>query len=132
MCLFIVDDNRTNKDLKAKLLKSYRALRDKRPYLLGHKNRLWHAHDEMFFADSKESVGIQMADLCNYFMWMHLEKNPEPQNFLGIFAEKAVAARPEPEWSQYGNLFVVHDNSQITEKVLESGDDENEKGETAQ
>ncbi len=35
--------------------------------------RLWYVHDDMYFGSSKDSVGIQLADLCGYFIAKHLE-----------------------------------------------------------
>jgi hypothetical protein len=124
MCLYIADDNQTNAELKKKLRKTYRILRVKRPFIPPHNNRLWHAHDEMYFGDSKDSTGIQIVDLCNYFMWMHLEGKEEPQGFYDIFAEQVICARPEPEWSTFRNLFRIH--------MAESDDGANTKGKAAQ
>lgn len=70
MCLFIADE--TKEPLKGQLRASYRTLRKARPLIPPFDNRLWHAHDDMYFGDSRDSIGIQMADLCNYFMWLHL------------------------------------------------------------
>jgi hypothetical protein len=35
---------------------------------------LWHFHDALAFADSRDSVGVQVADLCAYFIAKHQKK----------------------------------------------------------
>jgi hypothetical protein len=55
-CLYILDDC-DDKALKEQFRRTYRTLRVKRPLIPLHNNRLWHAHDDMFFGDSRDSVG---------------------------------------------------------------------------
>lgn len=110
LCLFVVDDT-TDNALKKQLRSSYRALRVAHPYIPPHKHRLWHAHDDLYFGDSRESIGIQMADVCNYFMWRHLVQKEGGEEFYDAFVGQAIAAKPEPEWSMYRGLFVAHDGS---------------------
>jgi hypothetical protein len=107
--LFILDDNTTDRELKKQLRTSYRLLRAAHPYASRNENRLWHAHDEMYFGDSRESVGIQMADLCNYFMLQRLLKREGCEEFYEMFAQQAICARPEPEWTTFNGLLVAHD-----------------------
>jgi hypothetical protein len=59
----------------------------------------------MFFADSTDCIGVQIADLCNYFVRLRLEGTEEPQKFYEMFADLAICAKPDPEWNQYGHLF---------------------------
>jgi hypothetical protein len=108
--LFIMDDTE-DKLLKDQLRSSYRSIRAARPYITPEKNRLWHAHDDMYFGDSRASVGIQMVDLCNYFMWRHLVGKEDEEGFYEMFSEQAVCAKPEPEWAMYGELFRSHDGN---------------------
>ncbi len=112
-CLYILDDC-DNKDLKLQLRNTYRTLRVKYPLVPPFQNRLWHAHDDMFFADSKDCLGIQIVDLCNYFTRMHLTGEAEPHNFYEIFSARVSYAKPEPEWTNYGHLFCVDDNKHVT------------------
>jgi hypothetical protein len=105
--LCILDDC-DDKNLKSDFKKTYRNLRTKHPFVSSGKNRLWHAHDDMFFADSSDCLGIQIADLCNYFVRLHLEQIEEPQNFYEMIATRVICAKPEPEWGQYGHLFRAH------------------------
>lgn len=111
--LLIVDETR-DAELKKRLRNSYRLLRAARPYSGKAPNRLWHAHDAMYFGDSRDSVGIQLADLCTYFMQRRLTKRDldvqdEGDEFFRMFSAQAVCAKPEPEWSQYRELLVSHE-----------------------
>ena len=111
LCLYILDETK-DKPLKEQLRKSYRDLRAAHPYVPPHENRLWHAHDDMYFSDSRDSAGIQMADLCNYFMWRHLLKKEGGEEFYAMFASHAQCAKPEPEWTTYRDLFWTHDQDE--------------------
>ncbi len=106
--LMILDDTE-NKHLKDQLRTTYRLLRTARAYLNPSINRLWHAHDDMYFGDSRSSIGIQMADLCNYFMWRRLLNKDGGEEFYEMFSEQAICAKPEPEWSTYRGLFRTHE-----------------------
>jgi hypothetical protein len=111
--LLIVDET-NDQEIKKGMRNSYRILRATRPYLSGAaKNRLWHAHDAMYFGDSRDSVGIQLADLCAYFMQRRLlKRNPNASDkadeFYEMFSSQTICAKPEPEWNQYGDLFCDH------------------------
>jgi hypothetical protein len=132
--LFIVDDTE-DKPLKNQLRSSYRSLRASRPYILKNdvfknENRLWHAHDDMYFGDSRDSVGLQIVDLCNYFMWRHLLQKEADEEFYEMLAAQAISAKPEPEWSTYRDLFVTHDSNQ-PKPVVELKPAANAKGQSA-
>ena len=121
-CLYVLDDC-DDKQLKDQCRKSYRALRLKNPFAAPAGNRLWHAHDDMFFGDSKDCLGIQISDLCNYFVRRHLAGEPEPYNFYAVFCKQVICAKPEPEWATYKNLCREH-------RVVDLGH-ANAKGQTA-
>jgi len=108
VCLYVLDDC-DDQELKKQLRRTYHMLRVKHPFVPPYQNRLWHAHDALFFADSKDCLGIQTVDLCNYFVRMHLAEEAEPHNFYEIFAGQVLCAKPEPEWTQYGRMFRAHD-----------------------
>jgi hypothetical protein len=119
--LCILDDC-DNNNLKNEYRRTYRTLRSKHPFAGERSNRLWHAHDVMFFADSTDSLGIQMADLCNYFVRLHLEGTAEKDGVLQLegMAEKnpfyelispqVICAKPSPEWQEYNHLFRNHED----------------------
>lgn len=106
--LCILDDNQSEKDLKTQLRSSYRSLRAAHLYAPIKENRLLHAHDAMFFADSRDSIGIQMADICNYFMSCHLQGIEGSEEFYEMFVSQAMCATPQPEWSQFRDFLISH------------------------
>jgi hypothetical protein len=113
--LFVIDET-NDQALKKRLRNSYRLLRAARPYIGIVQNRLWHCHDAMYFGDSRDSVGIQLADLCTYFTQRRLLKRDvsakdEADEFFEMFAPYAICAKPEPEWSEYRDLLLAHDSS---------------------
>ena len=111
--LLIVDETKDS-ELKKRLRNSYRLLRAARPYIATAQNRLWHAHDAMLFCDSRDSVGIQLADLCTYFMQRQLLKanistKDDSDEFFKMFSGQVVCAKPEPEWTQHREFFLTHE-----------------------
>jgi Protein of unknown function (DUF3800) len=66
-------------------------------------------HDDMYFGDSRYSLGIQIADACSYFIGRHLEGDRETESFYEIIEpfiefsqvyppkEEAPAAPPQGE-----------------------------------
>jgi hypothetical protein len=77
----------------------------------------------MFFAESTDSLGLQIADLCNYFVRLHLEGIAEKDGvphlegmakknaFYELISPQVIGAKPSPEWQQYGHLFRNHEDS---------------------
>ncbi len=59
--------------------------------------KIWHLHDDMYFGNSQESVGLQLADLCSYFIVKHLEGNQATEGFFKIIEKQIVYSRIEPE-----------------------------------
>jgi hypothetical protein len=110
----LIADETKDAELKKRLRRSYRLLRSTHLYSRESSNRLWHAHDAMYFGDSTESVGIQLADLCTYFVQRRLlKRDPEHRDkgdeFYQMFSDQIICAKPEPEWSQYRGLLVSHE-----------------------
>jgi len=56
-------------------------------------------HDEMFFGDSKECTGIQMADLCSLFIRTHLSENanPDSEGFYHVIEPRIFFGEVEPK-----------------------------------
>jgi hypothetical protein len=105
--LCVMDDT-ADSALKNQLRTSYRTLRAKRPYTPPKNHRLWHAHDDLYFGDSKESVGLQIADLCNYFMLRHLCGPDDEEGFYRMFGDQAICAKAEPEFTTLKSLAKIH------------------------
>ena len=91
--LMIADD--CGKD-KVTLKNSFRELRPKRRPPDWSWGSLEHVHDDMYFGDSKESIGIQLADLCGYFISKHLEGDPSGQGFYEIIKDQIAYAQLLP------------------------------------
>ena len=91
----LIADN-TDKDKRNLLKKTFRELRAQmRPPHRGPG--LWFIHDEMYFGDSKDSVGLQLADLACYFIRKHLEgDDPAAEGFYNIFQEQILSGAIEP------------------------------------
>jgi len=53
-------------------------------------------HDDMYFGDSKYSIGIQLADLCGYFIAKHLQNDPAGEGFYQLIKDRIVYSRVEP------------------------------------
>jgi Protein of unknown function (DUF3800) len=54
-------------------------------------------HDDMYFGDSKYSIGIQLADLCGYFVSKHLQGDAAGEGFYGMIKENIVYSSIEPQ-----------------------------------
>ncbi len=76
LVILIVDecDGKTKNTLQ----KSFRSLRP------APASPLECLHDDMYFGDSRYSIGIQLADLCSYFIARHLEGDTEIEAFYQI------------------------------------------------
>jgi hypothetical protein len=97
MALLIVDD--FDKEIKKRCREAFRKFRTplKTPIFLPGQS--WHLHDDMYFGDSKESTGIQIADLCCFFIRKHLEASGDPaaEAFYNIIKDRIVYSRVMPD-----------------------------------
>jgi hypothetical protein len=92
--ILIADD--CSKEDRETLRTSFRELRRQiRPpdFSPGH---LWHVHDAMYFGNSKDSIGLQLADSCSYFAAKHLEQDPSVAGFYDIIENSIVSHKVEP------------------------------------
>jgi len=53
-------------------------------------------HDDMYFGESKYSIGIQLADLCGYFIAKHLQNDPGGEGFYNLIKDRIVYSQVEP------------------------------------
>lgn len=91
IALVIVDESKTDK----KTLRS--AFLDHREKLRPKENQQVPCfHDDMYFGDSKYSIGIQLADLCGYFIAKHLEKDAVGDAFYALIEPYVMYSRIEP------------------------------------
>ena len=54
----------------------------------------------MYFGDSADSIGIQMADLCNYVIHQKIKQRVEMEPFFETIGKNVVCSKVEPEWSR--------------------------------
>jgi hypothetical protein len=97
LALLIVD-NGDNK-IKNALQDSFRTLRPRvRPPDHVH-GKLSNLVDDMFFGDSRFSLGIQLADLCSYFIGHHLDGEVESDGFYKMIEPHIVHSKciPDPK-----------------------------------
>lgn len=99
LVLLIVDN--CDKKTKDILYQSFRALRPRMlvPRKDGpvHSGALFHFHDDMYFSDSRYSLGIQLADLCAYFIARHLKGDVETEGFYKLIEPHIVFSQTHPE-----------------------------------
>lgn len=107
LAMYFVDDV-TDETRKRPMKSEYRSLRQQKAANPSADARLWYAHDALCFADSSESVGLQMADLCAFFTLGRLQKRLDQDMFFDKFKSLAVCAKPMPEWGQYDHLLLEH------------------------
>jgi hypothetical protein len=93
----LILDNSKEKDRNNRLRQTFRELRKQmRPP--DFDPGLEHIHDDMYFGDSKDSIGIQLADLCSYFIGKHLEGgDADAENFYQMIEKQIVFRKVEPE-----------------------------------
>jgi hypothetical protein len=93
----LILDNSKEKDRNNRLRQSFRELR--RPMRPPDFDPgLEHIHDDMYFGDSKDSVGIQLADLSSYFIGKHLEGgDADAERFYEIIEPRIVYSKVAPE-----------------------------------
>jgi len=96
LVLLIVDET-SDKEIKGALRKSFRRLRQPLSVPVPMRGQAWHLHDDMYFGSSKESMGLQTADLCGFFIQKHLiGTDPVAETFYKIIENHIVHQRREP------------------------------------
>ena len=95
----LIGDN-TDKNKRVMLGKTFREFRTHmRPPQYGPG--AWFIHDEMYFGDSKDSVGLQLADLACYFIRCHLQGDePEAEEFYQMFENQIIYGKVVPDDSE--------------------------------
>ncbi len=92
----LVADDFAQSKTKETLKRSFRQFRKKmRPPKFDVGS--WHLHDDFYFGDSKESIGIQLADLCGHIIRRHLEGDPTVAGFYDIIESRIVHQKVEPQ-----------------------------------
>jgi Protein of unknown function (DUF3800) len=94
--LVIVVVDECDSRIKNSLYKTFRTLRAATATSFGPGSELVHFHDDMYFGDSRYSIGIQLADLCAYFIARHLEGDMEIQGFYEMVSPHIVFSQVHP------------------------------------
>jgi Protein of unknown function (DUF3800) len=115
--LIIVDEPEQQRD-KGRIRDSFRAMRKPLAHAIQQtseggpftwSNRLVAPADEVLFGNSADSIGLQVADACNWVMWRHLSGDEAGNLYDELMNGVVICAKPEPEWTQYRHLFRAHD-----------------------
>ena len=94
--LFIMDEAaKGDKETQAILQKSFRMLRPRFRVSGGEDNHLTFVHDDMYFGDSRYSIGIQIADLCSYFIAKHIYGDKDSEGFYKMIEPHIISAGKE-------------------------------------
>lgn len=91
--VIVIMDECPEKRIRETLQRSYRFLRPSRKTSNGRFSNL---HDDMYFGDSRYSIGIQLADLCSYFIARHLEGDSETDGFYQMIEPHLVHSQLYP------------------------------------
>jgi Protein of unknown function (DUF3800) len=108
VCLVIADE--CDPLLKKRMLATFRKRRPRRHPRPGDdvNKRLFHIHDSMYFGDSRDSIGIQIADAANWAMHRHLSRRDLDADIIALLGKFSICAEVEPQWAQYKHLFKSH------------------------
>lgn len=115
LCLVIADD--CDKHLRTQLQKTFRSKRRCKP---AKADGLLHIHDSMYFGDSVDSSGLQMADLANWTMRRILTGEAIEPAISAQLLKVAVCADVEPEWSSHRYLFRSHLDASSSSQASET------------
>jgi hypothetical protein len=91
--VILIMDECPDKKIKEMLQRSYHS---RRPSLNTSKNSFSYLHDDMYFGDSRHSIGIQLADMCSYFIARHLEGDEEIESFYKMIEPNIVYSQTQP------------------------------------
>lgn len=78
------------------LQQSFRSMRGRLRFSEPQLSPVNYLHDDMYFGDSRYSIGIQIADLCSYFIARYLSGDAETERFYKMIEPRIVSARRQP------------------------------------
>lgn len=94
--LFIMDEAaKGDKETKSLLQRSFHSLRPSFRVSGEEDTRLTFVHDDMYFGDSRYSIGIQIADLCSYFIAKHLYGDSVSEGFYKMIEPHIISVGKE-------------------------------------
>jgi hypothetical protein len=132
--MILIVDECPDRKIRDALQKSFRNLRS--PRIRSSEPALIHFHDDMYFGDSRYSIGIQLADLCSYFIARHLQGDSEIQSFYEMIEPHIVHSQIEPEVKNVAPIEGVpairHDDEQALEGSTQRDQEETGSGESGE
>ncbi|MCU1310358.1 MAG: hypothetical protein JWO20_1483 [Candidatus Angelobacter sp.] len=111
IALLICDDCDDSK-VKKEMRQSFRILRPKVAPPIWLSGALKRIHDDIYFGSSRDSIGLQMSDLCTWVMNRRFMGSPDADQFFEIVKDQVVCADIEPTFSQNRDLFFHHKNNE--------------------
>lgn len=96
----LIADDMQDRGIKDGLRASFRQLRPRyKPPNLSFGELGSSVHDGIYFGDSRDSIGIQLADLCSYFIAKHIEgdMDPDAEAFYRMIEPRIVFSEVHPE-----------------------------------
>jgi Protein of unknown function (DUF3800) len=80
----LIADNTKNSHVKDTMQAAFRSYRRPLKSALHTRGKLKHLHDDMYFGDSANSVGIQLADICAFLICRHIEGKQDTEQIYKI------------------------------------------------
>lgn len=96
LCILVADDT-DDKKTKQDLRRSFRHLRTQQRPPTWTTGELAHFHDDMYFGNSCDSIGIQLADLCAFVIACHRRGIPKTEKFYELFKNNIWFAETCPQ-----------------------------------
>lgn len=93
----IIADDTQNKEDKQALRDAFRRKRPKVRSSSAHRGELRHFADDMYFGDSGDSIGIQLADMCGFMILRNLQEKHDSEKFYEIIRPQLKGGKVVPE-----------------------------------
>lgn len=93
----LIADDTDNKAVKNEIKNAFRNHRRKVRSVAHNRGRLEHMLDDMFFGSSADSLGIQLADVCNFVVDRHLIGRRDTEPLYELIEPRIYAGRTYPE-----------------------------------
>jgi hypothetical protein len=94
-CLLIADD--ASDKVKHEIKNAFSVYRRKVRSVGHNRGKLTHMLDDMFFGSSANSLGIQLADVCNFVLDRHLIGRQDTEPLYELLEPRIYAGRMYPE-----------------------------------
>ena len=96
LCILVADDDESSLKVKAAFKETFRSLRQRMRPPDFSSGKLDCIHDAIYFGDSKDSIGIQIADICSFVIRKHLENPVAVEGFYRLLEPRIYAGTVHP------------------------------------